>query len=398
MKRSSPWLFRCLYFLIFIALFGNFIANEKPILCKIEGTWYFPAFKEYAVDLGLDEWEAKFVNTPWQEQTYDFRLLAPIPYSADTQDKKNTKFVSPVGTQEITSWRYRHWLGTDRLGRDVLAGMVAGTRTALLVGLIAMSIASAIGIFLGALAGYFGNERVQTPLIRFLMTLLGLGLGFFYAFISRSYILQTSTNLFLEVLKSILVLIFITALFNALGWTLGKLPFLKKKVFIPFDTIVMRLIEVFRSIPAILIILSTLALLKKPSIFHIMFIIGFIAWPSIARFIRAELLRIRQLEYIEAARAIGLPEWRILLRHAIPNALPPVLITIAFGIASAILLEAALSFLGIGVDVNTITWGSMLRVSKISAWWMVIFPGLAIFFTVTVFNLLGDQLSVNRDS
>ena len=124
-----------------------------------------------------------------------------------------------------------------------------------------------------------------------------------------------------------------------------------------------------------------------------MFLIGLLAWPSIARFIRAELLRIRQLEYIEAARAIGLSEWRILARHAIPNALPPVLITIAFGTASAILLEATLSFLGIGVDINAITWGSMLRVSKVTAWWMFIFPGLAIFATVTLFNLLGDQLS-----
>ncbi len=396
MKKSSPWLLRGLYFLIFIAVFGDFIANERPIVCKLDGAWYFPAFKQYAVNLGLADWEGKFVTTPWHDQNYDFRILPPIPYSADTQDKKNRKFVSPFAEQNIPNWRWRHWLGTDRLGRDVLAGMIAGTRTALLVGLIAMSIASFIGIIMGALAGYFGDERVRTPIVRFVLTLLGFGLGFFFAFISRSYVLQTTSNLFLEVLKSVCILIFVTLLFNGLGWLLSKLPFFSRSMRVPFDTIIMRLIEVFRSIPAILILLSLLALLKRPSVLYVMFIIGCLAWPSIARFIRAELLRIRQLEYIDAARSIGLPEWRILLRHAIPNALPPVLITIAFGIASAILLEAALSFLGIGVDVNAITWGSMLRVSKISAWWMVIFPGLAIFFTVTLFNLLGDSLSKQR--
>jgi peptide/nickel transport system permease protein len=126
-----------------------------------------------------------------------------------------------------------------------------------------------------------------------------------------------------------------------------------------------------------------------------MVIIGLIGWTSIARFIRAELLRIRNLSYIEAARAMGFSEFQILLKHAIPNALGPVLITLAFGIASAILLESTLSFLNIGVSDEDVSWGKLLSYARQreEAWWLAVFPGLAIFITVTIFNLIGEGLS-----
>jgi peptide/nickel transport system permease protein len=126
-----------------------------------------------------------------------------------------------------------------------------------------------------------------------------------------------------------------------------------------------------------------------------MVIIGLITWTGIARFIRAELLRVRQLDFIDAAQSMGFSELRILFRHAIPNSLTPVLITIAFGIASAILIEAFLSFLGIGVSPSDVTWGSLLNLSRdsIKAWWLAILPGSAIFITVSVFNLIGEGLS-----
>ena len=126
-----------------------------------------------------------------------------------------------------------------------------------------------------------------------------------------------------------------------------------------------------------------------------MAIIGLTGWTGIARFIRAELLKVRNLEYIEAAHALGYSESRTLLKHAIPNSLSPVLISIAFGIASAILVESTLSFLGIGVPAETMTWGSMLSSARQSpsAWWLAIFPGFAIFITVTWYNLVGEGLT-----
>ena len=182
---------------------------------------------------------------------------------------------------------------------------------------------------------------------------------------------------------------------NLLAFPLKLIPFLKKRISIPVDLIISRFIEVMISVPLLFLIISISAIVSHPSIYIVMTIIGLTSWTSIARFIRAEMLRIRSLEYIEAARALGYSEGRIILRHAIPNALSPVLITIAFGIAAAILIESTLSFLGVGVSPETVTWGSLLAEARqsSSAWWLAILPGTAIFMTVTIFNLIGEALT-----
>jgi peptide/nickel transport system permease protein len=185
---------------------------------------------------------------------------------------------------------------------------------------------------------------------------------------------------------------------NLLVIPLKKLPLLGRQVSIPVDMVISRLIEIKLSIPTLFLIISIIAI-AKPSVFLVMVIIGFTTWTGIARFIRGELLRIRRLEYIEAAKALGFSEARILFRHAIPNALSPVLIAVAFGIASAILIEATLSFLGIGVPPETMTWGSLLSSARShpSAWWLAIVPGFAIFITVTIYNLVGEGLTDAMD-
>ena len=125
-----------------------------------------------------------------------------------------------------------------------------------------------------------------------------------------------------------------------------------------------------------------------------MLIIGLISWTSIARFTRAEFFRTRSLNYIEASRALGFSERRIIFKHALPNSIAPVFVAIAFGVAVAIITESSLSFLGIGVPDDLVTWGALLRAGqeRFTAWWMVVFPGTAIFLTVTIFNLIGDAL------
>ena len=160
------------------------------------------------------------------------------------------------------------------------------------------------------------------------------------------------------------------------------------------DILLMRLIEIVNSIPALLILLVVAGMFEQRSIWIVIFIIAFIKWTGIAKFIRAELLRIRALEFIQSAHASGLSEWRILWRHAVPNALTPVLITVAFGIASAILLEATISFLGIGIDQEVMSWGKMLAQARDrpSAWWLAIFPGIMIFACVIAFNIIGDRI------
>ncbi len=397
-NRLAVWALRFFWAILFIAVFADFIANEKPLVCRLDGQTMFPVVRQYAVKLGLASWNERFVTQSWTEHKYDFALFPPIPYSSTTIDKYNRNFTGPFDEQrKLRSPQWRHWMGTDELGRDVAAGMVHGTRIAVSVGVIAMSIASVIGILMGALAGYFGDNRLKVSRIRLLLSFLGLLAGIFYGFIARSFAISQGVQegkAVWQLALGILIVIASIALGNLLATPLRRVPILGKKVNIAADILVMRFIEVVNSIPGLLLILSIVAI-TKPSVFNIMVIIGFISWTGIARFIRAELLRVRNLEFIEAAQAMGFSEMRILFRHAIPNALTPVLIAIAFGVASAILTEAFLSFLGIGVSAEEVTWGALLNLArtKFQAWWLAIFPGFAIFITVTIFNLIGEGLT-----
>jgi peptide/nickel transport system permease protein len=399
-NRVAVWSLRIIWLLVILAVLADFLANEKPLVCKYRGSVYFPVFREYLVDAGLSQWPKDLQNVEWKDLKYDWSLFPLIPYLPKNLDHQNEHSVSPFATQNIPSKHWKHWMGTDELGHDILAGMLHGTRIALTVGLVSMSVALFIGLLLGAMAGYFGDERLKMSRARMYMNSLFFVLALFYGFGSRSYALHDALadsfgSFCVQLLISFVIILFVQAAGNVFVPALKFIPFLRKKVSIPVDMIVSRLIEIMLSVPTLFLIISVSAILTKPSIFIVMIIIGLTGWTGIARFIRAELLRIRNLEYIEAANALGFSEFRILFRHAIPNALSPVLIAVAFGIASAILTESTLSFLGIGVPAETITWGSLLARARETptAWWVAIFPGFAIFLTVTIFNLVGEGLT-----
>lgn len=159
------------------------------------------------------------------------------------------------------------------------------------------------------------------------------------------------------------------------------------------DWLVSRLIEVVLCFPLLFLALAIVAFFG-PSIWTIMIALGFTTWTSEARYVRGEFLRIREIEFAYAARASGARDSRIIFRHLLPNALAPVLVSASFGVAYAILTESALSFLGLGVPLPTATWGSILATAKQFidyAWWLVVFPGVAIFLTVAAFNIIGDR-------
>jgi peptide/nickel transport system permease protein len=152
-------------------------------------------------------------------------------------------------------------------------------------------------------------------------------------------------------------------------------------------------------VPTLVLILAVLALIEKPTIWHTMAIIGLTGWTGIARLTRGEFLRLKASEYVTAARAAGAGPWRIMLRHILPNALAPILVPITFGIASAILTESGLSFLGFGPPPPSASWGSILNGarSNLGMWWLVFFPGTAIFLTVLAYNLVGEGLQEATD-
>lgn len=160
------------------------------------------------------------------------------------------------------------------------------------------------------------------------------------------------------------------------------------------DNVLMRLADIFLSLPTFYLIITVNSMFK-PSIFNVMIVIGIFGWMGVSRLLRGEFLRLKNTEFITAARAIGVPNMRMVLKHFIPNSIAPVIVNATMGIPSAILLESALSFLGLGIQPPAASWGSMLQDAKQwlhFAWWMWVIPGVLISITVIAFNFVGDGL------
>lgn len=402
--------------LVLLAIFAPIIANERPLYIKYKGETYWPAFtfeKNYEIkDAATGKVEKLQLDiAEWKKMEFESVVWAPIPWSPGKMDPDNRDYFPPgegekpqqfTDSKGVTGpmpGRFRHLLGTNSSGEDLFAGLIHGTRISLSIGLISMGIASIIGLLLGSLAGYFGDVRLQTTRARMWMIIFSIPFAWFYAFNLRSFALkdaiaESGFQFLVQFLISLLIFAFVIYIFSLLGKLISRGKFLGKVVFVPVDAFISRGIEILNSIPTLILILSLAAIAKEPSIVYVMVIIGLTTWTGIARFTRAELLKIRNLEYIQAARAMGFSERRIIFRHALRNGLAPSMVSIAFGVAAAILAESSLSFLGVGVPPDTITWGKLLFQGRehFQAWWLVVFPGIAIFLTVTVYNLIGEGL------
>ena len=315
-----------------VGLLAPAIAGTRPIVASYKGSVYFPFMGSYR-----STWENGVFRRDRFRDRYPVNLARkdpqswavwPLWYASPyrTIDRDEFPGVSdlhgdpaPLGQPPTLA----HPFGTDPNGRDVLARLVHGTLTALLVGFVSMGIASAIGITLGAVAGYFG------------------------------------------------------------GWT---------------DTLVSRFIELVMCLPALVLILALIAIVANPTIWTTMVVLGVTGWTGIARLTRAEFLRLRETEFVSAIRALGAGDVRIMFRHILPNALAPVLVPITFGIAAAILVESALSFLGLG-PANTPSWGKLLNEGRqnYQMWWLILFPGMAIFGAVLSYNLIGEGVQEATD-
>jgi peptide/nickel transport system permease protein len=237
----------------------------------------------------------------------------------------SASWLAPYDPQAIDTWHIleppsrAHLLGTDPLGRDCLSRLIYGARISLLVGIVAVGIATVIGTILGALGGFYGK------------------------------------------------------------W---------------IDGLIMRFVDIMLCFPTIFLIMAVIAFLE-PSILNIMAVIGLTSWMGVARLVRAEFLSLRQRDFVLAARISGASNARIVFSHILPNAVAPILVATTLGVGGAILTESALSFLGIGVQPPTPSWGNMLTEGKDNleiAWWLSMFPGLAILVTVLGYNLLGEGL------
>ncbi len=276
--------------------------------------------------------------------------------------------------------------GTDDLGRDVFSRMLQGAWVSLTVGFVAVGIAVIIGIFMGGIAGYFGQHSIRADHLLLVALLVAGGI-----FLTTRY-MAVGTILIACGVGYILYL-----------WLRRPMPRKKRqqswtgllqKNAVSMDTLIMRFVDIMLCFPSFFLILTVVALLPA-SIYNIMIVIGLTSWMGATRFVRAEFLSLREQDFVAAARALGLSNFRIIFRHMMPNAIAPVLVSATIGIASAILTEAGLSFLGFGVPPPHATWGNILSDGKrfiFDAPWLTFIPGFAILIVVLSFNLFGEGL------
>ncbi len=275
-------------------------------------------------------------------------------------------------------------LGTDELGRDVFARMLQGAWVSLTVGFVAVGIAVGIGILLGGISGYYGRERIQVGHICLLLLVAAA-----IVLVIRQHTVPGMLVLAVAVVAATWKRRYdagASALPAYLQWV--GLPTIQ------VDTLIMRAVDIMLCFPSFFLILTVVALLP-PSIYNIMVIIGLTSWMGTTRFVRAEFLSLREQDFVAAARALGISDARIIFRHIMPNAVAPVLVSATLGIASAMLTEAGLSFLGFGVPPPHATWGNILSDGKafiFDAPWLTFAPGLVILIVVLAFNLFGEGM------
>ena len=277
-------------------------------------------------------------------------------------------------------------LGTDDLGRDVFSRMLQGAWVSLTVGFVAVGISVIIGILMGGIAGYFGQTHIGFDHILIACLICAGGA------------LAVTGSIPLGAVLIILGLGYSVFLFRRKkGGGMSPMPRWLNTLHrdaILIDTLIMRIVDIMLCFPSFFLILTVVALLPA-SIYNIMIVIGLTSWMGATRFVRAEFLSLREQDFVTAARALGVGNFRIIFRHMMPNAIAPVLVSATIGIASAILTEAGLSFLGFGVPPPHATWGNILSSGKnfiFDAPWLTFIPGIAILVVVLSFNLFGEGL------
>jgi len=273
-------------------------------------------------------------------------------------------------------------LGTDELGRDVFARMLQGAWVSLTVGFVAVGLAVIIGVFLGGLSGYYGQSYIRLGQVILVLLAIWVAVGW-----------SRLSGVYLVIIAAVAMFVLVAMLLQGRERSYGPFSLLDAQL-LSVDALITSLIDIMLCFPSFFLILTVVALLPA-SIYNIMIIIGLTSWMGAARFVRAEFLSLREQDFVTAARALGVSDWRIIFRHMVPNAIAPVLVSATIGIAGAILTEAGLSFLGFGVPPPHATWGNILSDGKnylFDAPWLTIIPGVAILVVVLSFNLFGEGL------
>lgn len=410
MFLSNHVLKRCVYVFLFfvtVAIFAPFLANDKPLICKYKQHWLFPVFSTASKAVINGETINYNMGKEWKYLETDFVIFPICAYSPNSIDADNAPRKSPFDKQFLTlknetqislPYKFKHWLGTTQNGTDVLSGIIHGARISVSVGFFSMLIAALIGIIFGASAGYFENNSLKIGYVQLLLLLFSLFISYFICFVIREEAFSNGFKnggfeLIFQLFFSIYLFIQNAYISLKIGkWIDEKLP-IKVSLNFPLDSLIMRTIEILNSIPTLLLIIAISAI-SKPSYSLLIVIIGFLSWTNIARLTRAEFLKAKQLDYVTSCKAIGMSNYRTITKHILPNVLPLISVQIVFGLAGAVLVESSLSFIGVGIPLNTVSWGNLLNEAQnhFTAWWLVVFPGLCVFVLIFIYNKIAAEL------
>jgi peptide/nickel transport system permease protein len=345
-KLAKLWL----TFLIIMGVFSPLLVNEVPIFEIRNKKWSVPVLNKKSYFL-----KDTFTSEP------EFVIPSLFRYQAGIQLDKT-----------IQSPSFQYWMGTDGYGRDLRATFIIGSGITLFIAVSSVLVALLISLFMGLLSGFYGNSGYHYPKWG-LLVLFIIGTISYYFLVSSPYFkLKHGT--------------YIWAVLMLGGfWLLSKIG--GKSIVLPMDNLVRYLLSVHQSLPGLLWVLLALLIFPKISLIVLILLISFLRWPGMTRLIRGETKRIINLPYLDAAKMSGLSDINLMVRHIMPNLKAQIYVALIFSLGNVIILEASLSFLGLGLGPDVATWGNLIAQSREypQAWWLVIWPG--IFISITVMSL-----------
>lgn len=392
--RKFRWAVGYLLVLFFVALFSPFIANDLPLISHDKSGIHFPVCSEL-----ISGSKGMNANYDWKNHTDEVILFPLVVWKAGNSDIANSDYVSPFapqyseaydGKKTLLPFRFRHFFGTDLRGADTLAGVIHGARVSLMIALLSACFASIIGILLGGLSAWFGNDKLKWGTGKILVMLI-FSIPMIHLFLMNDY--SENTLLLRIVLAAILFYCGII-----IGNLLDKIKLFRFRIALPLDAFITRITELMSSFPKIILIL-VFAGFGKPSWGNVILILSLTGWSEISRVVRAEFQRISRFQYIDAAKLSGASDFRIIFYHILVNALPAISVTFIFTIVANVLIESALSFLGIGIPPDVVSWGSLLSSGKdyLPAWWLVILPGMFLAFTIGALQTVAETFQHRKN-
>lgn len=377
-NNPKNWAKAYMVLLLILALIGPIFTSNAPLKVTIENETIYPALRLYMHDSGLRSYPTEWSTIDWKKIENGKQNL--IPWDAT--------YIDLTAINGAPPGKKGHLLGADLFGKDVAAGLIAGTRVSLLVAFIATLFGLLLAFLLTFLTSYIGNKRFKLSLLQILFLLISSSILWFYLFVGFP---QADVSMVISLLTATVGIFFMFWLTPKITkWTSNSSVM---RISIPMDEIGLKFYEIFQSIPKLILLLVVIGMIQAKgtgsSLLSLGILMGALIWPVFYRYLRLEIQREKSTDFFESLKNLGFGDLRITLFHLFPKAFRSIIVPTIFVFSSAILLESTLSFLGLGLSDEYVSWGKILAQARLrlDAWWLATFPGLLIFLTLFALNV-----------